>query len=265
MNHYKNAPSPSNKSDGLADDDKLNIVAGRNAVLELLRSSRSVDKIFVKQKELEGSMLVIGAEAKKRGVPIICADKGKLDELAGGVIHQGVVAQAAAKEYVSVEKLLDIAKERGEKPFIVIADGICDPHNLGAIIRSCEAAGVHGVIIPKRRSSGLTSTTMKASAGAIEHMAIAKVTNLASTIEFLKENGLWIVACEAGGQTYDSIDLTIPVALIMGSEESGVSDILKKNSDFTASIPMFGKVNSLNVSCACSVILYQAVKMRKKK
>ncbi len=242
-----------------------NVVCGRNAVLELIRSGRSVDKLFVKQNDIEGSIIVIVAEAKAHGIPIVEVKREKLDEMARGVIHQGVVAMAAAKEYVSIDDILNVAQERGEKPFIVIADSINDPHNLGAVIRNCDGAGVHGLIIPKRRSAGLTAVTAKSSAGAIEHIAVAKVSNISSAINELKKKGVWIVGCEAGGQSYDTIDYDMPLALVLGSEGNGMSELVTKNCDFIASIPMLGKVNSLNVSCASAVILFEASKSRRGK
>ena len=242
-----------------------NIVCGRNAVLELIRSGRSVDKLFVKQNDIEGSLIVIVGEARTRGIPIVEVKREKLDDMAKGIIHQGVIAMAAAKEYVDVDDILKIAEERGEKPFIVIADSINDPHNLGAIIRNCDGAGVHGLIIPKRRSAGLTPVTAKASAGAIEHLAIAKVANITSTINELKKKGIWVVGCEANGQSYDTIDFDMPLAVVLGSEGDGMSELVTKNCDFIASIPMYGKVNSLNVSCASAVILFEAAKQIKNK
>ena len=244
------------------EQDEL-IVCGRNAVLELIRSGRSVDKLFVK-KDIEGALIVILAEARRCNIPIVEVQREKLDDLAKGVIHQGIVAMAAAKEYASVDDILKIAEDRGEKPFIVIADSINDPHNLGAIIRNCDGAGVHGLIIPKRRSAGLTSVTSRSSAGAIEHLAIAKVSNISSTINELKKKGIWVVGCEANGQSYDSIDYDMPLAVVLGSEGEGISPLVTKNCDFIASIPMMGKVNSLNVSCAAAVVLFEAAKSRKK-
>ncbi len=241
---------------------ETNVVCGRNAVLELLRSGRSVDKIFIK-KELEGSLLVIAGEAKARGVVMIEARHEKLDALANGVIHQGVVALAAEKEYVGIDDILKIAEDRGEKPFLVILDSINDPHNLGAIIRSCDGAGVHGVIMAKRHSAPLSPTVSKSSAGAVEHMAIAKVSNLNNTINDLKEKGIWIVGCEADGVKYDTIDFDMPVAVVLGSEGDGISPLVKKNCDFIASIPMLGKVNSLNVSCAAAVVLFEAARQKR--
>ena len=241
------------------------IVAGRNAVRELLKSGRTIDKIFTQQGEREGSIVALAAEAISKGIPVIETDKSKLDALSGFTSHQGIVAMAAFKGYAAVDEILAVAEERGEKPFVVIADEICDPNNLGALIRCCEGAGVHGVIIPKRRSAGLTPAVAKASAGAIEHMAVAKVTNINSTIEELKQKGLWVMACEAGGQDYDSMDYDIPLCIILGSEENGISKQVLKNSDYIISLPMRGKVNSLNVSCAAAAVLYRALSGRIKK
>ncbi len=259
MKNKDNFRAPDFSQEELAE----NVVCGRNAVLELLRSGRSIDKIFIK-KDLEGALLVIEGEARKRGVVLVEAKHEKLDALACGVMHQGVVALAAAKEYVGVDDILKIADERGEKPFIVILDGINDPHNLGAIIRSCDGAGVHGVIMAKRHSAPLSPVVSRASAGAVEHVAIAKVSNLNSTIKELKDNGVWVVGCEADGQMYDTIGFDMPLAVVLGSEGDGISDLVKKNCDFIASIPMAGQVNSLNVSCAAAVILFEAARSRRK-
>lgn len=240
-----------------------NAVAGRNSVRELLRSGRSIDKIFVKNGAREGSIVAIVAEAIEKKIPVTSVTQEKLDSLCGGANHQGVVAMAAEKEYTDVDGILAIAAERNEKPLIVIADGIEDPHNLGALIRCAECAGAHGIIIPKRRSSGLTPTVTKASAGAIEHMAIAKVANISATVEELKKKGLWIFAAEAGGAAYYDTDFNVAAAIIFGSEGRGVGHALKENSDFLVSIPMYGKVNSFNVSCAASVILCHAARMQR--
>lgn len=244
------------------DAEDNGIICGRNAVRELIRSGRSVDKILVKSGNIEGSLTVIVAEAKKMGIPVIEAAAEKLDSLAEGVNHQGVVAMASVKQYTDVEGILAIAEERGEKPLIVIADCIEDPRNFGALIRCAECAGAHGIIIPKRRSCGVTGLVSKTSAGAIEHMAIAKVSNLATTVEELKKKGVWIFASEAGATPYYETDFDIPSAIIFGSEGAGVSRLLKEKCDFLISIPMYGKVNSLNVSTAASVILCHAARMQ---
>ncbi len=239
------------------------VVVGRNSVRELLKSGRSIDKIFVKSGTREGSLTVIVAEAISRKIPVVEVTQEKLDNLSAGTNHQGVVAMAAEKEYTDVDGILAIAEERGETPLIVIADGIEDPHNMGALIRCAECAGAHGIIIPKRRNVGITATVSKASAGALEHMAIAKVTNVSATIDELKKKGLWIFAAEAGGTAYYETDFNIPAAIIFGSEGFGVGKAIKEKSDFIVSIPMYGKVNSLNVSTAASVVLCHAARMQR--
>ncbi len=237
-------------------------VPGRNAVRELLKSGRAVEKIYVREGEREGSITVLAAMALERGIPLIEVDKNKLDKLCGYEQHQGIVAIASEKEYVEIEDVLKIAEERGEKPLIVIADNISDPHNLGAIIRCAEGAGAHGIIIPKRRSACITPAVTKASAGAVEHLAAVKCTNITETIKKLKDYGLWIFAAEADGVDYTKADFNVPCAIVLGSEENGVSPLVRKNCDHVLSIPMRGKVNSLNVSTAAAVLLYQAVSCR---
>ena len=241
------------------------VISGRNAVKELLSSGRDIDKIYVQKGEREGSVKMLIGKASERKIPIIEAEKSKLDAMCGGAFHQGIAAMAAEHNYSTIEEILQYAESLGEKPFVVICDCVEDPHNLGAIIRNCDGAGVHGLIIPKRRSAGLTAVTARASAGAIEHLAIAKVSNIASTIEDLKKRGVWVVGCEANGEDYDSIDYDMPLALVLGSEGEGISSIVTKGCDFIASIPMAGKVNSLNVSCASAVIMFEAAKSRRKK
>ena len=241
------------------------LVIGRNAVRELLKSGRTIDKLYVQRGEREGSIVVLVAEAVERHIPVIETDRAKLDKMTAFAVHQGVVAMAAEKEYCSVEDILAIARDRGEKPFIIIADGITDPHNLGALIRCAEGVGAHGLIIPKRRAVGLTPAVTKASCGAIEHLAIAKVTNLASTVEELKKMGIWVFAAEAGGQAYYDTDFDCPCALVMGSEGDGVSHIIKERSDYIVSIPMYGQVNSFNVSTAASVLMAEISRQRRVK
>lgn len=241
------------------------LVIGRNAVRELLKSGRAVDKIYVQRGEREGSIVVLVAEAVERHIPIIETDRAKLDKMTDFAVHQGIVAMAAEKEYCSVEDILEIAADRGEKPFIIIADGITDPHNLGALIRCAEGVGAHGLIIPKRRAVGLTPAVTKASCGAIEHLAIAKVTNLASTIDDLQKQGVWVFAAEAGGNAYYDTDFNCPCALVMGSEGDGVSHLIKEKSDFIVSIPMYGHVNSFNVSTAASVLMAEIARQHRAK
>ncbi len=240
----------------------VSYVIGRNAVSELLKSGRDIDKIYIKKGERSGSITVIAAEAIKRGIIIVEVESTKLDFMSGGQPHQGVVASAALKDYATIDDMLKLAGERGEKPLIVIADGVEDPQNLGALIRVAECAGAHGIIIPKRRAVGLTETVGRASAGAIEHIPVAKVNNLSQTIEELKDKGLWIFAAEAGGEVYYTSDLNCPAAVILGSEGFGISKLLKEKSDFVISIPMYGKINSLNVSAAAAVILCEAARQR---
>lgn len=239
-----------------------NIVVGRNAVLELVKTGAPVDKILVSGRE--GSVVVIIAEAKKAGITVVDSNKETLDRLAHGEHHQGIVAMVAEKAYCTVEDILEIAKERGEKPLIVVCDGIEDPHNLGAVIRCAECAGAHGVVIPERRACGLTPAVSKASVGAILHMAIAKVGNIADTIEKLKENGVWTFAAEADGQDFFETDWNCACAIVMGGEDSGVSRLVRERCDYTVSIPMYGKVNSLNVSTAASVLLCHAARMQRR-
>ncbi len=240
-----NTPDP--EADGL--------VIGRNAVRELLRSDRTVDKLLVRRGDREGSIVVLVAEAVEKNIPVVEVDKSKLDSLAGFVPHQGVIAMVAQKEYCEVEDILAIAAERGEKPFIVIADGITDPYNLGALIRCAEGCGAHGLIIPRRRAVGLTALVAKSSAGAMEHMAIAKVSNIHQTVLDLQKAGVWVYAAEAGGAAHYDTDFTGPCALVMGSEGEGVSRVVKEACDGVVSIPMYGRVNSFNVSTAAAVIL----------
>jgi len=236
------------------------LVIGRNAVRELLRSGRPVDKLMVRRGDREGSIVVIVAEAIERGIPVIEVEKAKLDSMTEFAPHQGVVAMAAEKEYCEVEDILRIAEERGEPALIVISDGITDPYNLGAVIRCAEGVGAHGLIIPKRRAAGLTPLVSKSSAGAIEHLAIAKVVNIAATIEMLKENGVWVYAAEAGGSNCYETDFSGPCAIVLGSEGEGVSKLVTQRCDAVVSIPMYGKVNSFNVSTAAAVLLSQAKK-----
>ena len=239
------------------------LVIGRNAVRELLKSGRAVDKLFVQKGEREGSIVVLIAQARERKIPIVECDRVRLDKISGAAAHQGIVAMAAEKEYCSVEDILQIAHDRGERPFIVIADGITDPHNLGALIRCAEGVGAHGLIIPKRRAVGLTPVVTKSSCGAIEHLAVAKVANLSSAIQKLKDAGVWIFAAEAGGEPYYETDFRCPVALVLGSEGDGVSHIIRENADYITSIPMYGQVNSFNVSTAAAVILSEIARQHR--
>lgn len=254
-------PMDKKEADGNIHGDYENgAVIGRNAVRELLKTGRAVDKLLVQKGERNGSIVVLVAEAIEAGIPVIETEKSKLDAISGFAPHQGVIAFAAEKEYCTVEDILAIAKERDEAPLIVICDGITDPYNLGAIIRCAECCGAHGLILPKRRASGLTPLVSKASAGAIEHLAIAKVANIASTVELLKKHGVWTYAAEADGTLFYETDFRGPCAIVMGSEGDGVSQLVKKTCDGVVSIPMYGKVNSFNVSTAAAVLLTEVAK-----
>ncbi len=235
---------------------------GRNAVMELLRSGREIDKIYIKPDVSDGILGTIFKKAGERKIPVVEADLKKLDRMADGGVHQGVIAVAAETDYLSVEELLEQTLNKGEKPFYLICDSINDPHNLGALIRSANCAGLNGVIIPKRRAVGVNGTVAKSSAGAVFAMPIARVTNLANAVKYLKDNGVWIWAVEAGGRPYYEQDYKGSCALILGSEGEGVSALLKKESDFIAGIPMFGTVNSLNVSAAGAIVMFEAAKQR---
>lgn len=240
------------------------IIEGRNAVLEAFRAGKTIDKLFVLDGCQDGPVKSILREAKKTDTIINFVDKERLDRLANSGHHQGVVAQAAAYEYAEVEDILNAAKEKGEAPFIFILDEIEDPHNLGAIIRTANLCGAHGVIIPKRRAVGLTATVAKTSAGAVNYTPVAKVTNIAKTIEELKKEGMWFVCADMDGQTMYDLNLTGPIGLVIGNEGAGVSRLVKEKCDFTVSIPMKGDIDSLNASVAAGVLAYEIVRQRLK-
>ncbi len=238
------------------------IVCGRNSVLELLKSEKDINKLFIEKGNRSGSINEIIAKAKQNHIVIVEVDKRKLDTMAAN--HQGVVAIVPPFEYCDIYDILDFAKAKDEDPFIVILDGIEDPHNLGAIIRTCETAGVHGVIIPKRRSASVNSTVVKVSEGATTYVKIARVTNLNDTISKLKDAGLWIIGTDMSAQTYYyDQDLKGPIAIVIGSEGFGMSDLVKKNTDIFIKIPMAGKITSLNASVSAGIVIYEAVKQRK--
>ena len=240
------------------------IVCGRNSVLELLKSEKDINKLFIEKGNRSGSINEIIAKAKQNHIVIVEVDKRKLYTMAAN--HQGVVAIVPPFEYCDIYDILDFAKAKDEDPFIVILDGIEDPHNLGAIIRTCETAGVHGVIIPKRRSASVNSTVVKVSEGATTYVKIARVTNLNDTISKLKDAGLWIIGTDMSAQTYYyDQDLKGPIAIVIGSEGYGMSDLVKKNTDIFVKIPMAGKITSLNASVSAGIVIYEAVKQRNAK
>lgn len=237
-------------------------IEGRNAVLEAFRSGKCVDKLFILDGCQDGPVRTIAREARKTDTIINYVTKERLDQLSETRAHQGVIAQVAAYEYSTVDEILAKAEEKGEPPFLVLLDNVEDPHNLGAIIRTANLAGAHGVIIPKRRAVGLTSTVAKTSAGAINYTPVAKVTNIVRTIEELKEKGIWFVCADMGGETMYDLDLTGPMGLVIGNEGEGVSRLVREACDFTASIPMKGDIDSLNASVAAGVLAYEIVRQR---
>lgn len=237
-------------------------IEGRNAVLEAFRSGKCVDKLFILDGCQDGPVRTIAREARKTDTIINYVSKERLDQLSETHAHQGVIAQVAAYDYSTVDEILARAEEKGETPFLIILDNVEDPHNLGAIIRTANLAGAHGVIIPKRRAVGLTSTVAKTSAGAINYTPVAKVTNIVRTIEELKEKGIWFVCADMGGETMYDLDLTGPMGLVIGNEGEGVSRLVREACDFTASIPMKGDIDSLNASVAAGVLAYEIVRQR---
>lgn len=237
-------------------------IEGRNAVLEAFRSGKCVDKLFILDGCQDGPVRTIAREARKTDTIINYVSKERLDQLSETHAHQGVIAQVAAYDYSTVDEILARAEEKGEAPFLIILDNVEDPHNLGAIIRTANLAGAHGVIIPKRRAVGLTSTVAKTSAGAINYTPVAKVTNIVRTIEELKEKGIWFVCADMGGETMYDLDLTGTMGLVIGNEGEGVSRLVREACDFTASIPMKGDIDSLNASVAAGVLAYEIVRQR---
>ena len=239
------------------------VIEGRNAVTEALRAGVAIDKIFLMKGDTDPTLGHIASAAREKGIVVVDADRRKLDGMSRTHAHQGVIALAAVREYVSVESILQSAADKGETPLLVICDEISDPHNLGAIIRTAECAGAHGVVIPKRRSAGLTAVVAKTSAGAVAHMPVARVPNIPALLKELKKQGVWVFGTAADGTTglYDA-DLKGPAAIVIGSEGDGMTRLTAENCDFLVSIPMRGKLNSLNASAAAAILLYEAVRQR---
>ena len=236
---------------------------GRNALTEALKSGRTIDKVFIAAGDTDKGLHRLAAQAKEAWAVVVPVDRRRLDTMSVTQSHQGIIALAAAREYSTVEEILQTAQDRGEAPLIVICDELTDPHNLGAILRSAECAGAHGVIIPKRRSVGMTAVVAKASAGAVEYMKVARVTNLNTTIEELKQKGVWVFGTAAeGSEPMYQADLTGPTAIVIGSEGDGMSRLVRENCDVMVHIPMKGKISSLNASCAATILLYEAVRQR---
>lgn len=245
------------------DDLKNELIEGRNAVTEALRSGRPIEKIYIAKGETDKALGFIASSARDKGFVVVEADRKKLDFMSETKAHQGVIAVVGAKEYCTVDDILAYAEEKGEPPFIIICDEISDPHNLGAIIRSADCSGVHGVITPKRRNAGLTAVVSKTSAGALEYVPVARVSNLSSTIKYLKDKGVWIYGTAANGSCeLWNTDFTGPIALVIGSEGSGIGRLVAENCDFTVSIPMKGHIDSLNASCAATILMYEIFRQR---
>lgn len=239
------------------------MIEGKNAVIEAIRAGRPLDKIFLARGSRDKALGYIASNARSAGVTVTECDRRKLDGMSTTGAHQGVIAVAAAREYCAVEDILALARERGEDPFVVVCDGLEDPRNLGAVIRTAECAGAHGVIIPRHHSAGLTAAADKASAGAAEHMLIARVANLTSTLQDLKKEGLWVYGAEANGDSpLWKTDMKGPVCLVIGSEGQGLGRLVRENCDFVMTIPMAGQVNSLNASVAAALLLYEVVRQR---
>ncbi len=244
------------------EDKTKDLIAGRNPVTEALRSGRPIDTLYVAKGELSGSVKVIAALAKEKQIPVKEVDRKKLDFMTAHSAHQGVVAAVAMKDYAEVDDIFALAQKRGEEPFVIVLDEIEDPHNLGAIIRTAECAGAHGIIIPKRRSAGLSYTVGKASAGAYEYVPVARVTNIAAAIDDLKERGCWVYGADMDGQTYCSCRLKGAAALVIGNEGKGLGRLVREKCDAILSLPMLGKINSLNASVAAGILMYEFTRQR---
>lgn len=242
--------------------DSETVIEGRNAVLEAMRAEKTIEKIFILKGSSDGPVQTIIREAKKRNIRFDFVDKSRLDEISVTGHHQGVIAYTAAYDYSTVDDILQKAQDKGEDPFIILLDDIEDPHNLGAIIRTANLVGAHGVIIPKNRAVGLTASVVRTSAGAINYTPVAQVTNLSRTIEDLKKKGLWFVCADMDGEEMYSLNLTGPIGVVIGNEGNGVSSLVKKNCDLTARIPMRGDIDSLNASVACGVLSYEVLRQR---
>lgn len=256
-------PDAGSVKDGNIKEENPEILEGRNPVLEALKSGRAINKILVAKGDREGSINQVIAAAKERGIVVQDVERAKLDAISWTNAHQGVIAYVAPKDYVDVDDILNAAESRGDPPFIIILDEITDPHNLGAILRTADAVGAHGVIIPKRRAAALTATVSKASAGAVEYVPVARVTNLAQTIEYLKKKNIWVVGTDASGdRSFYESDLTGALALVIGSEGEGMGRLVREKCDFVVNIPMVGRISSLNASVAASIVMYEALRQR---
>ncbi|MCL2703398.1 MAG: 23S rRNA (guanosine(2251)-2'-O)-methyltransferase RlmB [Defluviitaleaceae bacterium] len=238
------------------------LLEGRNAVMEAVKHGRAIDRVLIKNGETEGSIRAVAAKAREAGYVVSQVPKQELDQLSVTGRHQGIIAICAAHEYAEIPDMLNAAKQRNEAPFIVMLDGVTDPHNLGAVIRTAEAAGAHGCVIPKRRSVGVTPAVVRASAGAVEYLPVARVTNLTAAVKELKEAGLWVCGASIDGKSLYEAQFSGPLAVVVGGEGSGLSRLVEENCDFTVSVPMKGRIESLNASVAAALILYEAARQR---
>ena len=259
--NYKAREDFDHREDMIDDETRPDLIIGRNPVIEALKAEKLLDTIYV-NSNAEGSISMICAMAKKQGIVIKNVDDAKLSKMCNGASHQGVIAVGACAEYATVEEILEVSKKKGTKPFIIICDEIEDPHNLGAIIRTAETAGADGIIIPKRRSASLNHTVFKTSAGAASVVPVARVSNLAQTIDMLKENGVWIYGTDASGEAYTDTDMTGAVGLIIGSEGNGIGKLIRDKCDFLLKLPMYGQITSLNASVAAGIFMYETVRQR---
>ena len=258
MKEYKHRRPPAAEQ-----EDADGLIEGRNAVMEALRSGAAIDKVYIAKGDTDNTLGYIASAARGRGVVVVEADRRKLDGMSRTHSHQGVIAVAAARAYASVEDILAAAREKGEPPLIVVCDELSDPHNLGAVIRTAECAGAHGVIIPKRRSAGLTAVVAKTSAGAVSYLPVARVPNIAALLADLKKRGIWIFGAAAEGSvSLYNADLAGPAAIVIGSEGDGMTRLVRESCDFLVSIPMKGRISSLNASAAAAVLLYEALRQR---
>lgn len=248
--------------DSSVQEKRKDVIAGRNPVLEAIKSGREIDSVLIAKGSRSGAIVGILAKAKERKIPIKEADIKKLDYLSGGAVHQGIVAMAAIKEYATVDDMFALADSRGEKPFLILLDEVEDPHNLGAIIRTAECAGAHGVIIPMRRSAALNYTVGKASAGAVEYVPVAKVTNMVKCMEELKKRGVWIFGADMDGTDYTQCDFSGAVALVIGNEGKGIGRLVREHCDAIVSLPVKGKISSLNASVAAGILMYRIAQQR---
>ncbi len=260
MEQRKTGPAPT-ADEAFSDRPQEDIIAGRNAVAEALRAGRAIDSVLLAKGDRAGSISALAAQCRRKGLLVKEVDSRKLDALCGPN-HQGIAALAACKETVTLDELFAAAEAKGEPPFFVVCDELEDPHNLGAILRTAETAGVHGVVIPKRRSAGLTSAVYKASAGAVEYVPVARVSNITDALREMKKRGVWVYGLDMDGETWCSVDMKGAAAVVVGSEGRGISRLVKEQCDFIVSLPMLGHITSLNASVACGIVLYEAARQR---